>query len=130
MFHAYRGHIAWYLIVTMAVISTFGEGLHYIPGCGHGTPAGEKNFLLGFRLPADQPPPDGKRLADSEGAGIPLYDEDQCAICSVVGHKVTAGDSFQIILVTPLVYDLPATVLLEAPAADALSFQARAPPLV
>ena len=131
MFHAFRKPIAWFLIAALAMISGLGEGLHYIPGCGHGTPVGERLFLLGVGAPIAQLPPDCRlHMERADGPEIPVYDEDQCAICSVIGQKTTTTDSVQFILVVPLVHDLPAASIPAAPTAPIRCFQARAPPLV
>ena len=130
MFRALRKPIAWFLIASMAMVAGLGEGLHYIPGCGHGPPAGNRFFLLGINSSAaSHPTDDGQHLERPQSADIPIYDENQCAICSAVGQRSIKADFFQFISVTPLVHDLPAVVLHDAPAATVFSFQARAPPL-
>ncbi len=128
---AARRPIACILIASLAVSSGVGEGLHWIPGCGHGIPVGNTVLLLGVGMPDAQRPADGRpHVERPQGRDVPVYDEDQCAICSVVGQSCTSADSVQFVLVVPLVDDLPPIVLGDAPATIAHPFQARAPPLV
>ena len=123
--------VACLLIVMLAIVAGVGEGLHFVPGCGHGVRVGDMVLLLGISLPEGQQPSDGRpHVERPEGQDIPIYDEDQCAICSAVGQSCISADSAQFILVMPLVHDLPAVVLRDARAATARLFQARAPPLV
>jgi len=123
--------IAWLLIVTLATVAGVGEGLHYIPGCGHGVQVGNRILLLGISVPWDHWMTDDRpRVERPEGQDIPIYDEDQCAICSAVGQSCTSANSAPFVLVMPLVHDLPAVVPRDAPVTAARPFQARAPPLV
>lgn len=122
--------IAWVLVATLALVAGIGDGLHLIPGCGHGVPVGDRTLLLGISVPWDHRTTDDRpHVERPEGQDIPIYDEDQCAICSVVGQSCTSGDSAPLVLVMPLACDLPAVVLCDAPVATAHPFQARAPPL-
>ncbi len=130
MSHPFRKSIAWFLIVALAIVSGFGEGLHYIPGCGHGTPVGSRFFLLGIGRSVAERLADCCRNARSDGSDIPIYDEDLCAICSVIGHKTAMADAVCLILVVPFVHALPAAAFPDAPAAEVHCFQARAPPSV
>ncbi len=123
--------IAWLLIAGLAIVAAVGEGLHLIPGCGHGVEVGNGVLLLGISLPEDQQPSDGRPLVKRPDAqDIPIYDEDLCAICSVVGQSRTCGDCARIMLVIPLVHDLPRVVLGNAPTPTPRLFSIRAPPLV
>jgi len=123
--------IAWLLIATLGVVAGVGEGLHCIPGCGHGVEVGDRILLPGISLPEQKEPIDGRpRVERPDGQDIPIYDEDLCAICSAVGQNCTSADCIQFVLVIPLVHDLPAVVLCDAPTATVRLFQARAPPLV
>lgn len=131
MLHALNKRAAWTLIVALTVISGVGEGLHFVPGCGHATPDGSHYFLLGVGGLAAQFSADGQECVDRhDGSSIPIYDEDQCSICSLIGQHSTAAKSFQFILVMPLVHELPAVAIIDTPVATTCCFQARAPPLV
>ena len=108
-----------------------GEGLHYIPGCGHGIEIGNRVLLLGLSLPEGRQSLVDRPLVERpNGRDIPIYDEDLCAICSAIGMRFASVHSFQIVQVMPFVYDLPAAVSRDAFAATVRLFQARAPPLV
>jgi len=123
--------IAWLLIATLAVVAGAGEGLHWIPGSGHGVEVGNQIFLLGISLPEHRQPIHGwSRVERPEGQNIPINDEDLCAICSMVGQSCTSADSVQFVLLVPVVHDLRPVVLCDAPAATPRLFQIRAPPLV
>lgn len=114
----------------MAMIAGLGEGLHYIPGCGHGILVGNRIFLLGISMPAFNHLTDGREhLERPRTTDIPIYDEDQCAICSTAGQISIKADFFQLVLVMPVVHDLPAIVLHDTLATTVFFFRARAPPL-
>lgn len=131
MFQGIRKQTAWMLIAALAIISGVGEGLHLMPGCGHGSPCGNGYVLLGISLPDDQLPGDDRPGVDiPNDFKIPFYDEDQCEICSFIAQQATRTATVQFILVMPLAYELPAVAALDAPATEQCCFQARAPPLV
>ncbi|MBN1590073.1 MAG: hypothetical protein JW888_11200 [Pirellulales bacterium] len=126
-----RKPIACVLIVLLAIISGVGEGLHWIPGCGHGVLVGNGVLFLGISAPDFPQPVDGcPRVERPQDRDVPIYDEDQCSICSVVGQICMSGGSVQVVLFVPLIEELPAVVLCDAPAAIPLPLRARAPPLV
>jgi hypothetical protein len=130
MFHALRKLIAWFLIATLVIIAGVGEGLHCLPGCGHGVETGGRLLLLGISLPENlQPINDRPQVERPESRDIPIYDEDLCAICSTAGQTCTSVDSFQFVLAVPLMHELPTAVTRDAFAAAVRLFQARAPPL-
>jgi hypothetical protein len=123
--------IAWLLIGAFALVGGAGEGLHLIPGCGHGVEVGQTVVLLGID-PSDAqvPTPDGpSRVASPEKRSIPVYDEDSCAICSAVGEYRHAGGPVQLVLAVPLAHDLPMAAVGEVHTVAACPFQPRAPPL-
>jgi len=117
------------LIALLTVVSGVGQGLHLIPHCGHAVPVADAFLLLGADV-SERPMEGSTEVECPRGEDIPVYDEDQCAICSVVGQSCTGTDSFQLVLVLPLAEELPPVVLSEAPGAIAHAFGARAPPLV
>ncbi|MBN1855196.1 MAG: hypothetical protein JW829_20865 [Pirellulales bacterium] len=121
---------AWSLIAVLAIIAGFGEALHSFPGCGHGVQIGDSIVLLGIRLP-DQLGfiDEGSRLEQPNGREIPVYDEAECPICSVVCKTYTAAHVAHLVLVMPLVHDLPADFFRNVPDAALHLFEARAPPL-
>jgi len=133
MFTTLRRPIASLLIATLAIVACVGEGLHCLPGCGHGVQVGDGVLLLGTCTHGchHATPPSEHPAADRPHAGdLPMYDEAECAICSAVGQKGTSDDAAEAVMVVPLVHDVPAIVLGDAPVAAAHSFQARAPPVV
>ena len=122
--------IAWFLIATLAIVAGVGEGLHWIPGCGHGVEVGNSILLLGISAPEDTSPADGRshveRPADRD---IPICDEDLCSICSAVARDCTSADGVQFVFVMPFVHEVSAVAPCDAPTATARLFQSRAPPL-
>jgi hypothetical protein len=123
--------ITWLCIATLSLVAVVGEGLHCIPGCGHGTEVGERVLLLGISLPEPKQPGDDRPGVECpEGQGIPIYDEDECAICSAVGQSCRSADCPEFVFVMPFVDVLPAVVLCDVPAATVRLFQVRAPPRV
>jgi len=131
MYSVIQRPITWLCVVTLVILAGVGEGLHCIPGCGHGVEVGNRVLLLGISLPENKQPTDCRRHVERpEGQDIPIWDENLCAICSAVAQSCTSADCVQFVLVTPLVNDLPAVVLCDVPGATGCPFQARAPPLV
>ena len=128
---AIRKSVACILVVLLTIIYGVGEGLHWIPGCGHGIRVGNLVLLLGIDVP-DTPrsADDRPHVERPQGQDIPIYDEDQCAICSAIGLSCTSADSASFVLAVPLVQDLPPVALCGAPSAIIYFFRARAPPLV
>jgi len=130
MRHAIFEPTVLFLVATLTIVACVGEGLHFIPGCGHGVEVGGRVLLLGIQLPIDAGDTDGQPRAERPGdQKIPIYDEDECAICSFAGRTCTPANSVSFIFVAPLVDCLAAVVPCAAPTGFARSFQARAPPL-
>ena len=131
MIHTLHKSIAWFLIVALAIISGVGEGLHSIPGCGHGVETGNGLLLLGISLPErEQPVDDRPTVERPEDFSIPIYDEELCEICLVVGLSCTSADSVQFVLVVPFVDNVPELAPSEALSAAVRLYHTRAPPLV
>ncbi|MBN2021451.1 MAG: hypothetical protein JW809_01535 [Pirellulales bacterium] len=126
-----RRATACVLIVLLGIISGVGEGLHWIPGCGHGVPVGDTIVLLGIEAPdAPRPADDHPRVERPRGEDIPIFGEDQCAICSAVGQTYS---SFDVVPWSPAaqpVGDLPSVAVWFLPTPSLGRFQARAPPVV
>ncbi|MBN2577793.1 MAG: hypothetical protein JXB10_02290 [Pirellulales bacterium] len=122
--------VAWILIVLLAIIAGVSEGLHWIPGCGHGVFVGDQILLLGIEAPDAHWPADARiRVERPRSKSIPFYDEDECAICSAVGHVFKSADSVPMTMAAPLVDNLPLFTFCLLPGTRGYSFQARAPPL-
>jgi hypothetical protein len=83
---AARQGIAWALLASLTVAAGGGEGLHFIPGCGHAVEAGDRVLLIGIEA-ADRPASGDPRprAARPRGNGVPVHDEGSCSICSFVG---------------------------------------------
>jgi len=123
--------IVWLLIATLAIVAGVCEGVHFIPGCGHGVQIGDMVLLLGISLPDGEAPTDGQSHVEyPDGPDIPVYDEDLCAICSAVGQTYSSVGPVQLVLAMPLVDELSAVVPAHLDVEPRRPFQARAPPLV
>ncbi len=130
MTSTYRKSIAWLLIVTLTIVASVDEGLHYIPGFGHAAPEGNGYFLLGITLPDDAPPVSSQtRIAGKSGPDIPIYDEDECPICSAAQTRSLFGEVASFESAESLVCDTPMPVFLSAFSAVGRSSQPRAPPI-
>jgi len=121
---------AWLVFVTFLIVAGVGEWLHCVPGCGHGIRVGNGFLWLGLPLPDVQTPTDGQPRVDRQGRSLPVYDEDQCAICSVLAKSFSKTGPVQLVLVTPLVLDLPPVASCDVCSEAPHSFQARAPPIL
>jgi len=138
MFSSLQKLVAWLLIVLLALVAGVGEGLHALPGCGHAVRVGQVTVLLGVSFPDCQLAVDNRSPTDEgsaahrpdEGPDIPVYDEDQCPICSTVGKACTATDAPQFTLAVPLVQCSAVVISEDVYGARGRLFQARAPPLV
>ncbi|MBN2296008.1 MAG: hypothetical protein JXM70_26485 [Pirellulales bacterium] len=132
MNNVFRKLTIWMLIANLAIIAGVGEGLHLIPGCGHGIELGNRVLLLGVDLPQsdDLPAGDTPCVKKTSDLKIPIYDEDLCAICSLIGEHCTPSGPFLFIVAMPLRPEVPWIVLDEVSSAVILSFHSRAPPLV
>ena len=125
-----RKSVTLVLIALLAVISGVGEGLHLIPGCGHGVAVGDRVLLLGIDRP-DVPPSDNghSQVGLPQGVRIPVFAEEQCVVCSAISQNCTLSDAPPVVLVQHLVQEVPLPSLADTSINLAHSFQARAPPL-
>jgi len=122
--------IIWSLIILLAIISVVGEGLHFIPGCGHGIKVGDGVLLVGISI-ADHDPPTGwpagvERPNDRD---IPTWDEGDCPICSLLAQYYSSVNFKVAILVMPFVHDLAIAPSCVAFSSVPHFCLARAPPL-
>ncbi len=131
MTSAIHKSIAWLLIAELAILAGGADWLHWIPGCGHGVPVGDGIVLLGIRVEHNPwATVDRPHVHRPHGQDIPIYSEDECAICSAAAQKCMSDGFVAFILVMPLVHDLPAVAVCDMPALTPRPFQARAPPCV
>ena len=129
MSHVARNLITWSLLASLVASAGIGEGLHFIPGCGHGITEGNRVLLLGISAASHRHVHDDiPRAHRADGHGVPVYDEDQCAICSVVGQAGTPDGPDGLAPALPLIADLTEFSLVSAILVTARCFQPRAPP--
>ena len=122
--------VAYTLIVLLTIISGVGEGLHWIPGCGHATPVGDSFLLLGIDLADTDHPTNGRsHVQRPEEPDVPVFDEDECPVCSMVGQTCTAGEFVSHSLEALLVQECLPPVCLVVSLNTRQLFHARAPPL-
>lgn len=130
MFRASNKPITWSLIIALTIVSGVGEGLHLIPGCGHGVEVGGRVLLFGIEFARpDAPISDWLCVERSDDPNIPMRDEDDCPICSLLARCFSLTSHVQFVLVMPLTHDLPAAVVCAAPSLSLRLHWARAPPL-
>ena len=126
----YRKPIAWSLIVTLTIVASVDEGLHYIPGFGHATQEGNRYLLLGISVPDDAAPVSSQtRITGKAGQDIPVYDEAECPICSASQERSLFGQVTSFESVASLVRDVPVLVSISAISTAVRSSQPRAPPI-
>ncbi len=126
---ALRRTAAWTLAALLAIIAGVGEGLHFIPGLGHGVMVGERVLVLGEV-------PDKPRIGlDAEpccacthgGQSVPIVEEDDCPICQIIGASFApdaAAAMPALAVVAEHFLAAPAVAAVPAPAV----YHARAPP--
>jgi hypothetical protein len=135
MFTALHRPISWSLIASLAILAGAGEALHCLPGCGHACRIGELVLLLGVRAPRDLrasnglPHADRQQLDRPHDREVPIRCEDDCTICSNLKQDRESGKGPPLVLVLPLLHDLPNIVFCDTPQTAPLLSQARAPPI-
>jgi len=130
MFRASKKPITWSLILALTMISGVGEGLHLIPGCGHGIEVGDRVLLLGIRIAwPGTPISDRPCVERSDVPSIPMWDEDDCPICSLLAQCPSLTSHVQFFLVMPLTHDVAPAAACDAPSPSLRVRWARAPPL-
>jgi hypothetical protein len=118
----------WALVVLLTTVAGVREGLHLVPGMGHGVTVGGQVVMLGnCSLDSDSSlPPPCCFLAPSKES-TQLLDEDDCPICHLLGMKLTVAVSSVIELL-----ELPVASAVVEPierrAFVPLVYHARAPP--
>jgi hypothetical protein len=123
--------ICWLCIALLAILMGIGApALHSLPGCGHGIQVGNRIILLGICLARVQSGAQAGQQFERGTQDIPIYDDNECVICSTVGHNFAPAHSPQFAQVIPLVHKLPTAVHRAWREVAAYSFHARAPPLV
>jgi hypothetical protein len=127
-----RATITWCYILAFAAISGLGEGLHFLPGCGHAVPAGHTDVWMGAVSP-------GMTLGASDGVTRverPLRDRslgpatDQCPICQHFSFASSVVTAVAFVAVAAVAQAVAALDCPQPLSATAGSFQARAPPQV
>jgi hypothetical protein len=125
-----RTAITWFVIGLLALISSLGEALHLIPGCGHAVefPGGYVLFGLDRPAPADYPDDSAPRFRQPGDNLPPCYDEDDCPICRLSGQGKQTTAGIDTCLVLPFAHGLPPIVVEASRAGVFRPFRARAPP--
>jgi hypothetical protein len=122
--------VALLLTATLAIIAGVGEGLHWIPGSGHAVVEGNRMLLLGYGLPQRAADDDGRAEVNRpEGPSLPICDEDQCAVCSLLAKQASDDVTSTPPLVVPMLGLVYPAVLCRGWAAAVLAYQSRAPPV-
>lgn len=124
--------VVWSLAALLALVAGMGEGLHLLPGCGHGTEVGGVVLWVGC-FSSDNSSPTN----DHDGPGVtvpgkpapPIQGEEACTICSKLGKHFTPPSPIAVGIAARLQSELPVVVLRDVPVETAGAIQARAPPL-
>jgi len=123
--------ITWLAACLFAAMSLVGEGLHWLPGCGHAVPLPGGYVFVGIDKAQAGP------FADGNTPGItrqpcdwPLVlDEDECPICRLLATGQSPGQTVAFLLHSPIGEHLLAIFAGDVHLQTARAFQARAPPL-
>ncbi len=117
------------LVALLAIVAGLGEGLHMIPGLGHGVIVGERVLVLG-ETPDHSPVGFNVEpccVCNQCGKSIPIVDEDDCPICQILGASF-APDAAAAMPAVDVVAGQPVSVPPVAAAPASAFYQARAPP--
>ena len=125
-----RAAITWLVIGLLALISSLGEALHLIPGCGHAVefPGGYVLFGLDRPNPTDSTDDSAPRFRQPGDDLPPRYDEADCPICRLSGQDKPTIAGFDFCLVLPFAHGLSLIVVEDSRARVFRPFHARAPP--
>jgi hypothetical protein len=132
MLRKIRAKITWFYVVLFAALSGLGEGLHFLPGCGHAVAAGQGYLWMGATDPGTMLGlGDGvTRLQRPKKDHPPILATEQCPICQHFSFASSAAARVVFSAVSALVQDLSVPLCPELRPTTASSFQARAPPPV
>lgn len=125
--------VAWSLAALLGLVAGMGEGLHLIPGCGHGTEVGNVVLWVGCCSFENSRPTNDH---DEPGVTVPgkppppIESEEACPICSKLGKHFTLSSPIPVGFVTRLQTEVPVVVLRDVPVETAGMIKARAPPLI
>lgn len=120
---------AWLLIALLAIVAGVREGLHLIPGLGHGIIVGDQVLLLGEEHEGpwvDSAPRCGCLVAPVRDTLLVL-DEDDCPICNLLGMKLAPGAT-GLMLLLELQTEKTPFAFVHAEAFVPAAYQARGPP--
>jgi len=125
-----RATTAWLLIAVFGIVAGVGEGLHFLPGCGHAIELPGGLIYFGISLPRGAPLPDGRTPAvkEPDGESPLVLDEDECAICSLCAQGQSTVKAMDCLPALSLGQDLPGIAQRTFVARVAGAFNARAPP--
>lgn len=125
-----RRTAAWSLAALLTLIAGLGEGLHWLPGMGHGLLVGDRVLLLG-ETPRDPLGGLGSRACCTgvpSDDSLPVLDEDDCPICQILGLSFESGAPAALPAVDLLAAYSRAAPAPALPLAPAV-YQPRGPPL-
>jgi hypothetical protein len=125
----FRARIAGSLAAIFLAISAAGEGLHYLPGCGHAVELPGGYLFLGLSI--QRSPNVGQRptgVGQPRGAPIPLRDAGTCAICEFFAHSPSPTANVTAVPALDLLGHLALPVRVDVDLVRLLPAQARGPP--
>ena len=125
--------VVWSLAALLGLVAGVGEGLHLIPGCGHGVEVGNGVLWVGccgFETPYPTSDHDQPEVTVPGKPAPPIESEEACPICSKLGKHFTLPSPIAVGFVARLQSEAPVVVLRDVPVETAGVIQARAPPLV
>ena len=125
-----RAAITWLVIGLLALISSLGEALHLIPGCGHAVefPGGYVLFGLDRPTPTDFSDDSAPRVRQPSNDSPPCYDENDCPICRLSGQDKLTTAGIGSCLALAFVHGLSPIAVEASRARVFRAFHARAPP--
>jgi hypothetical protein len=131
MLRKIRRKITWFYVALFAALSGVGEGLHFLPGCGHAVAAGQRYLWMGATEPGTVLGlGDGVTRLQCPKRDHPPILAEQCPICQHFSFASSAAARVAFVAVSALVQDLSVPICPAPRPTTVASFQARAPPHV
>jgi hypothetical protein len=128
-FHKHATPI-WFFALLFGVIAGAGDGLHFLPGCGHTITIPGGTLYVGIPGPgeADLPGVQPTAISRPRGGDVTIPGGASCPICQHFSQASCPATTADLILGLPGLQGLPTVVAPELHLDLVRAFHGRAPP--